>query len=60
MNNERMFILQDVKHIPNIYLNLISTNKLDDKGYHNGFNDGQLNLIWGDMVVALVIRLGRA
>ena len=32
-------LLKDVKHIPNICLNLISTGKLDDDGYTNQFGE---------------------
>ena len=31
-SNGTMFILKNVKHIPDIHMNLISTGKLDDEG----------------------------
>ncbi|KAF7127092.1 hypothetical protein RHSIM_Rhsim11G0033800 [Rhododendron simsii] len=31
-------VLKDVRHVPNIRLNLISTGKLDDESYHNHFD----------------------
>ncbi|KAA0032307.1 Retrovirus-related Pol polyprotein from transposon TNT 1-94 [Cucumis melo var. makuwa] len=40
-NGSRM-ILKNVKHIPDIHMNLISTSKLDDEGFYNTFN----NDIW--------------
>ena len=34
-------LVKDVKHAQNIYLNLISTGKLDDDGYTNQFSEGK-------------------
>ncbi|GAA0155870.1 hypothetical protein LIER_13498 [Lithospermum erythrorhizon] len=38
-------VLENVRHIPNFRLNLISSEKLDDQGYWNFFGDGQWKLI---------------
>ena len=40
--NGSRLILKNVKHIPDIRMNLISTNKLDDEGFCNTFD----NDIW--------------
>jgi transposase InsO family protein len=45
-------VLKDVRHVPDIRLNLISTGKLDDEGYKNHFGDGKWKLIKGSLVVA--------
>ncbi|KAG5562285.1 hypothetical protein RHGRI_005121 [Rhododendron griersonianum] len=34
-------LLKDVRHVPDIRLNLISTGKLDDEGYNNHFDFGK-------------------
>ena len=51
-SNGTMLILKNVKHIPNICMNLISTSKLDDEGFCNIFRDSQWKLTRGYMVVA--------
>ena len=33
-------ILRDVRHVPDIPLNIISTGKLDDEGYESYFGEG--------------------
>ena len=38
-SNGTMLILKNVKHIPDIRMNLISTGKLDDEGFCNTFHD---------------------
>ena len=45
-------LLKDVRHVPDIRLNLISTGKLDDEGYNNKFGDGIWKLTKGSLVVA--------
>ncbi|KAF7129225.1 hypothetical protein RHSIM_Rhsim10G0050800 [Rhododendron simsii] len=45
-------LLKDVRHVPNIRLNLISAGKLDDEGYKNQFGDGKWKLSKGSLVVA--------
>ena len=34
-------LLKYVKYVPDIQLNIISTSKLDDKGYYGSFDNGQ-------------------
>ena len=34
-------LLKYVKYVPDIQLNIISTSKLDDKGYYSSFDNGQ-------------------
>ncbi|KAG5549867.1 hypothetical protein RHGRI_014986 [Rhododendron griersonianum] len=43
---------EDVRHVPDIRLNLISTGKLDDEGYNNHFGNGKWKLTKGSLVVA--------
>ncbi|KAF5932870.1 hypothetical protein HYC85_029041 [Camellia sinensis] len=45
-------LLKDVRHVPDIRLNLISTGKLDDEGFNNKFGNGILKLTKGSLVVA--------
>ncbi|KAJ0083996.1 hypothetical protein Patl1_30036 [Pistacia atlantica] len=40
MDNGSSLLLRDVKHIPDIRLNLISTSRLEHEGYYNTFSDG--------------------
>jgi transposase InsO family protein len=51
MINGMKLVLRDVKHIPDIRLNLISVGKLDDDGYCSTFHNGQWKLTRGAMVV---------
>ncbi|KAK8974716.1 hypothetical protein V6N11_013182 [Hibiscus sabdariffa] len=51
-NNGTKLILKDVRHAPNICLNLISAGKLDDEGFCNIFSDGPWKLTKGSLVVA--------
>lgn len=51
-HNGMKLFLKDVKHVPNIRLNLISTNKLNNEGYYNGFSNGQWKLTKGSLVIA--------
>ncbi|GLU00923.1 hypothetical protein SLE2022_182570 [Rubroshorea leprosula] len=51
-NNGTKLLLKDVKHTPNIRLNLIFAGKLADDGYCSFFNDGQWKLTKGSLVVA--------
>jgi len=41
----RKITLKDVRHVPDIRLNLISTGKLDGEGYDNYFGEGKWKLI---------------
>ena len=40
MENGTRLVLKNVKHVPDICLNLISTGKLDDEGFKNTFHNG--------------------
>ncbi|RVX00702.1 Retrovirus-related Pol polyprotein from transposon TNT 1-94 [Vitis vinifera] len=51
-SNGTMLTLKNVKHIPDIRMNLISTGKLDDEGFCNTFRDSQWKLARGSMVIA--------
>ncbi|KAJ4728518.1 Retrovirus-related Pol polyprotein from transposon TNT 1-94 [Melia azedarach] len=51
-NNGTMLLLKNVKHIPDIRLNLISAGKLDDEGFSSNFSSGQWKLSKGSMTVA--------
>ena len=48
-NNDTTLVLKNVKHIPDIRMNLISTGKLDDE---IKFINGQWKLTKGSIVVA--------
>ncbi|KAG8376937.1 hypothetical protein BUALT_Bualt09G0116000 [Buddleja alternifolia] len=45
-------ILRDVRHIPNIRLNIISTGKLDDDGYVSNFGEGKWKLTKVSLITA--------
>ncbi|VFQ70960.1 unnamed protein product [Cuscuta campestris] len=45
-------VLKNVRHAPDIRLNLISTSVLDDEGYMSTFGDGQCKLTKGSLIVA--------
>ncbi|KAG6395193.1 hypothetical protein SASPL_145834 [Salvia splendens] len=45
-------VLRDVRHVPDIRLNIISTGKLDDDGYINHFGEGKWKLIKGSLIAA--------
>ena len=45
-------ILKDVRHVPDIRLNLISAGKLDDEGFINYFGGSKWKLTKGSLVVA--------
>ena len=45
-------VLKNVRHIPDIRLNLISTPVLDKEGYINNFRDGKWKLRRGNLVIA--------
>ena len=44
--------LKDVRHVPDIRLNLISTGKLNDEGFTNSFGKSKWKLTKGSLVVA--------
>ncbi|CAN0846213.1 Retrovirus-related Pol polyprotein from transposon TNT 1-94 [Linum grandiflorum] len=45
-------VLKEVRHVPDMRLNLISTGKLDDDGYTSYFGEGKWKLSRGSLVVA--------
>ena len=51
-NTRYTLILKDVRHVPDIRLNLISTHVLDKEGYGNYFCDGKWRLSKGSLVFA--------
>jgi len=50
--NGMKLLLRDVRHVPDMRLNLISVDKLDEEGYCNTFHNGQWKLTKGSLVVA--------
>lgn len=46
-------VLHDLKYIPSFRMNLISTGKLDDKGYRSEFARNMWKLVWGFKVVVV-------
>nr|AAV88069.1 hypothetical retrotransposon [Ipomoea batatas] len=51
-SNGTKLVLKNVKHAPDIRLNLISTGKLDDDGFCCFFGDGHWKITKGSLVVA--------
>ena len=51
-NNGSKLVLNNVKHAPDVRLNLIFVGYLDDEGYVNRLGVGQWKLTRGWMVVA--------
>ena len=51
-NNGTKLTLKDVRHAPDVRLNLISAGKLDDEAFCNTFSEGQWKLTKGSLVVA--------
>ncbi|KAK0604498.1 hypothetical protein LWI29_016259 [Acer saccharum] len=45
-------LLKNVRHVPDIRLNLISIGSFDDEGYSNHFSEGKWKLTKGSLVVA--------
>lgn len=50
--NGNKLVLKEVRHVPEMRLNLISAGKLDDAGMNNQFGGGKWKLSRGSMVVA--------
>ena len=44
-------VLKDVRHVPYICLNLISTCRFDDEGFINSFGESKWKLTKGSLVV---------
>ncbi|CAL8087422.1 unnamed protein product [Prunus armeniaca] len=55
MGNDKLSKIMDVRHIPNMRLNLISTRLLDEEGYTNVFAKGKWKLSKNSLVLALVL-----
>ena len=51
-NTNCRLVLKDVRHVPDMRLNLISTGVLDDEGYKNEFYGGKWKLSKGSLVLA--------
>jgi len=51
-------VLKDVRHVPNIRLNLISVGKLDNAGLVNHFGGGKWKLTNGSSIIARGIKEG--
>ena len=49
-------ILRDVRHVPDIPLNIISTSKLDDEGYENYFGEGRWKLTKDSLITASCLK----
>ena len=45
-------VLKDVRYVPDISLNLISSSRLDDEGFTNSFGESKWKLTKGSLVVA--------
>ena len=52
INTNSTLFLQNVKHAPDIPLNMISVGQLDDDSYHNDLFNGQWNLTKGSLILA--------
>ena len=52
INTNSTLFLQNVKHAPDIPLNMISVGQLDDDSYHNDLFNGQWNLTKGSLIFA--------
>ncbi|CAL1380337.1 unnamed protein product [Linum trigynum] len=58
MNGTKL-LLKDVRHVPEMCLNLISVDKLDEEGYCNTFHNGQWKLTRGSLVLAKGKKLSK-
>ena len=45
-------ILREVRHVPYIRLNLISTRRMDDEGYNGSFRNGKWKFCRGNLILA--------
>ena len=50
--------LKNVRHVPNIRLNLISTGKMDDEGYSGSFRNGKWKFCRGNLIAARAQKEG--
>ena len=51
-NIDSTLVLQNVKHAPDIPINLISVGQLDDDGYNSDLCNGQWKLTKGSLILA--------
>ena len=51
-NTRYTLALKDVRHVPDMHLNMISTHILDKEGYGNYFGDGKWRLSKRSLVLA--------
>lgn len=54
---ESKLIFKDVRHVPNIYLNLIFVGKFNNEGFVNYFSEIKWKLTKGSLVVARGIKI---
>ena len=47
----KIVVIKDVRHIPDIRLNLISARRLDDKGYCGSFRNGSWKFCRGNLIM---------
>ena len=45
-------LLKDVRHVPEVRLNLISAGRLDDEGYTGSIRSGVMKFSKGSLIVA--------
>ena len=45
-------LLKDVRHVPEVRLNLISVGRLDDEGYMGSIRNGSMKFSKGSLIVA--------
>nr|GFA75333.1 retrovirus-related Pol polyprotein from transposon TNT 1-94 [Tanacetum cinerariifolium] len=51
-DTEMELVLHNVKHVPDMRLNIISTGLLDEDGYHNSSGNGLWKVTLGSLIVA--------
>ena len=56
--NGSNLLLKQVRHVPELGMNLISTGILDDEGYHTMFGKRIWKVIKGALVVAKGLKVG--
>ena len=49
-------VLRDVRHVPDIRLNIISVGKLDDEGYENYYGEGRWKLTKDSQIIASCLK----
>ncbi|MCF8701906.1 GAG-pre-integrase domain-containing protein [Corynebacterium sp. MC-10] len=58
-DNGMKLLLKDVRHIPDMRLNLMSIGKLDDEGFQNSFGNGKWKLTKGSLIIARGHKLSK-